>query len=96
MKVCVDRTRSTLNESMSEEKKINLTSGSSGSSTCSPLNDNLLADFENAKVPAVVIKKRSVRPYTIKIHLVSLHSVVTEGILRENDVLFLCRCHSPS
>ena len=59
MKVCVDRTRSTLNESMSEKKKFNLTSGSSGSSTCSPLNDNLLADFENTKVPAVVIKKKN-------------------------------------
>ena len=57
MKVCVDRTRSTLNESMLERKKLNLTSGSSGSSTCS-INDNLLADFENAKVPAVVIKKK--------------------------------------
>ena len=39
-------------------KKYNLTSGSSGSSICSPLNDNLLADFENTKVPAVVIKKK--------------------------------------
>ena len=63
MKVCVDRTRSTLNESMSEKIKFNLTSGSSGSSTCSPLNDNLLADFENAKVPAVVIKKKEAYVY---------------------------------
>ena len=60
MKVCVDRARSTINESMLENKNNNLTSGSSGSSTCSPINDNLLADFENAKVLAVVIKKRSV------------------------------------
>jgi len=55
MKVCVDRTRSTINESMFERKKINLTSGSSGSSTCSATNEN---NLENAKVPAVVKKKR--------------------------------------
>ena len=59
MKVCVDRSRSTINESMFERKKINLTSGSSGSSTCSATNENNLpADFENAKEPAVVEKKR--------------------------------------
>ena len=56
MKACVDRKRFTINESMLE-KKINLTSGSSGSSTCTATNENnLLADFENAKVPAVVKK----------------------------------------
>ena len=34
-------------------KKINLTNGSSGSSTCTDTNENNLpTDFENAKVPA--------------------------------------------